>query len=81
MDIVNCPPTWAPIIPPDYAPVDAILATAHARKTHADYEATLKQAKEQQGLNDFKYELYLKKAHENDIRMEIFQLGSIDIYV
>lgn len=70
-----------PIIQPDYAPVDAIFAAAHARKSHADYEAIVKHAKGELALNEYKYELYLKKAHENDIRMEIFQLSSIDVYV
>jgi hypothetical protein len=72
---------WFPIIQPDYAPLDSILATANARKVHADYEASIKQHKEQNSLDNYKYELYLKKAHENDIRMEIFKLGSIDVYV
>ena len=68
-------------IQPDYAPLDSILATANARKVHADYEASIKQGKEQNSLDNYKYELYLKKVHENDIRMEIFKPGSIDVYV
>ena len=49
-------------IQPDYAPLDSILATANARKVHADYEASIKQGKEQNSLDNYKYELYLKKC-------------------
>lgn len=67
--------TW-----PSYAPVDSILAIAHARKNEELYDTYVKKHKEYLELKDYQYEIYVKKAHENIIRIEISMVNTIDVY-
>jgi len=73
--------TWFPIVPPSYANVEGILADVHARKNEEKWEEYHKQFVEKIHLRDYLYDTYLKKAHENQIRMEIFHVSTIDVYV
>jgi len=66
---------------PDYAPVDSILAVAHARKNEELYDTHVKKHKEHLEQKEELFEIYVKKAHENTIRMEIFMINTIDLYV
>ena len=72
---------WFPIVQPSYANVDAILADVHARKNDEKWEEYNKQLIEKIHLRDYLYDLYLKRTHEKQIRMEIFNASSIDVYV
>ena len=73
--------TWSPIVAPSYANVDGILADVHARKNEEKWEEYNKQLTEKIQLRDYLYEIYVKKAHENIIRMEISMVNTIDMYV
>ena len=73
--------TWFPIVPPSYSNVDGILADVHARKNEEKWEEYNKQLTEKIQLRDYLYEIYVKKAHENIIRMEISMVNTIDMYV
>ena len=73
--------TWFPIVPPSYANVDSILADVHARKNEEKWDEYHKQSIEKIHLKDYLYDIYLKRAHENHIRMEIFNVSTIDFYV
>jgi hypothetical protein len=66
---------------PDYAPVNSILAVAHTRKNEELYDTYIKKHKEYQEQKDYLYEIYVKKAHENIIRMEVSMVNTIDFYV
>jgi len=70
-----------PIVLPSNFPSTSDLASVHARKGEENWDNLVKQAKEQIARKDYIYELYVKRAHENEIRMEIFHVSSIDLYV
>jgi hypothetical protein len=70
-----------PIVLPSNFPSTSDLASVHARKGQENWDNLVEQAKEQIARKDYIYELYVKRAHENEIRMEIFHAGSIDVYV
>jgi hypothetical protein len=73
--------TWFPVVPPSYADVDGILADVHARKNEERWDEYNKQLTEKIQLRDYLYDVYLKRAHEKQIRMEIFHVSTIDFLV
>jgi hypothetical protein len=73
--------TWFPVVAPSYANVDGILADVHARKNEERWDEYNKQLTEKIQLRDYLYDVYLKRAHEKQIRMEIFHASTIDLYV
>ena len=73
--------TWFPVVQPSYANVDGILADVHARKNEERWDEYNKQLTEKIHLRDYLYDLYLKRAHEKHIRMEIFNVSTLDFYV
>ena len=72
---------WFPIVQPSYANVDAILADVHARKNEEKWEEYNKQLIEKIHLRDYLYDLYLKRSHEKQIRMDIYNVSTIDFFV
>ena len=72
---------WFPIVTPSYANVDGILADVHAQKTKEHRDALHEIKIQQIELRNYLYDLYLKRAHENCIRMEIYNVSTIDYYV
>ena len=66
---------------PSYANVDGILADVHARKNEERWDEYNKQLTEKIHLRDYLYDIYLKRAHEKQIRMEIFHVSTIDFLV
>jgi len=72
--------TWFPVVQPSYANVEGILADVHARKNEERWDEYNKQLTEKIQLRDYQYEIYVKKAHENIIRMEISMINTIDLY-
>ena len=72
---------WFPIVAPSYANVDGILADVHARKNEERWDEYNKQLTEKIQLRDYLYDVYLKRAHEKQIRMEIFHVSTIDFLV
>jgi hypothetical protein len=72
---------WFPVVAPSYANVDGILADVHARKNEERWDEYNKQLTEKIQLRDYLYDVYLKRAHEKQIRMEIFHVSTIDLYV
>jgi hypothetical protein len=73
--------TWFPVVQPSYANVEGILADVHARKNEERWDEYNKQLTEKIHLRDYLYDLYLTRAHEKQIRMEIFHVSTIDFYV
>ena len=73
--------TWFPIVPPSYANVDGILADVHARKNEEKWDEYNKQLVQKIQLRDYLYDLYSKRLHENQIRMEIYNVNTIDFLV
>jgi hypothetical protein len=73
--------TWFPIVQPSYANVDGILADVHAKKNEEKWEEYNKQLIQKIHLRDYLYDLYSKRTHENQIRMEIYNVSTIDFFV
>ena len=73
--------TWFPIVPPSYSNVDGILADVHARKNEEKWDEYNKQLVQKIQLRDYLYDLYSKRLHENQIRMEIYNVSTIDFLV
>lgn len=72
---------WFPIVLPSNFPTDTDLAAVHAQKSKEQRD-TLHEIKIQEiELRDYLYDLYVKKTHENYLRMEIYNISTIDIYV
>ena len=70
-----------PIVLPSNFPSTSDLASVHSRKGQENWDNLVEQAKEQIARKDYLYELYVKRAHENQIRMEIFNVSTIDFYI
>ena len=70
-----------PIVQPSYANVDGILADVHARKNEEKWEVYNKELIQKIQLRDYLYDLYSKRSHENHIRMEIYNVSTIDFFV
>ena len=73
--------TWFPIVAPSYANIDGILADVHARKNEERWDEYNKQLIEKINLRDYLFDLYLKRAHENQVVKEIYNITTIDFYV
>ncbi len=70
-----------PIVQPSYANVDGILADVHARKNEEKWDEYNKELIQKIQLRDYLYDLYSKRLHENHIRMEIYNVSTIDFFV
>lgn len=73
--------TLFPVVHPSYFPTDGDLAQAHMLKEHARHEALVEMKKINMDRRDYLYDIYMKKVHESQIRMEIFNCSTIDFYV
>jgi hypothetical protein len=72
---------WFPIVEPPALPDKSDELTRRIEKHQEDYRASLKQKKVQDELEDIQFQLYLKKAEQNRIRLEIFTNRKVDFYV
>jgi hypothetical protein len=72
---------WFPIVLPSHSPTDTDLAAVHAQKTKERRDTLHEIIICEIELRDYLYDLYVKKTHENCIRMEIYSISTIDIYV
>jgi hypothetical protein len=72
---------WFPIVEPPSIPNRSDEHTRRIEKHQEDYRASLKQKKVQDELEDIQFQLYLKKAEQNRIRLEIFTNRKLDMYV
>ena len=70
-----------PLVEPPALPNSTDALTRRIEKNQEDYRASLKQKKVQDELEDIQFQLYLKKAEQNRIRLEIFTNRKLDMYV
>jgi hypothetical protein len=56
-------------------------AERRIEKHQEEYRALLEQKKVQDKIQDITFELYVKKAEQNKLRLEIFQNRKLDLYV
>lgn len=70
-----------PIVLPSNFPTKGDLAEVHALKGTEQYRIQVEQKLRNEHLRDYIFELYLKKVHETEIRMEIFKCTTVDFYV
>ena len=72
---------WFTIVEPPALPNKSDELTRRIEKHQEDYRVSLKQKKVQEQLEDIQFQLYLKKAEQNKIRLEIFTNRKIDMYL
>jgi len=72
---------WFPLVEPSAHPNKTDELQRRVEKHQEDYRASLKQKKVQDELEDIQFQLYLKKAEQNRIRLEIFTNRKLDMYV
>ena len=72
---------WFPLVEPSALPNKTDELQRRVEKHQEDYRASLKQKKVQDQLEDIQFQLYLKKAEQNRIRLEIFTNRKLDMYV
>lgn len=70
-----------PLVEPPALPNSSDALTRRIEKNHEEYKVSLKQKKIQNELEDIQFQLYLKKAEQNRIRLEIFTNRKLDMYV
>lgn len=70
-----------PIVEPPAHPDKSDALQRRVEKHHEEYKVSLKQKKVQDQLEDIQFQLYLKKAEQNRIRLEIFTNRKLDMYV
>lgn len=70
-----------PMIRPSGYPDKTDAAERRIEKHQEEYRALLEQKKVQDKIQDITFELYVKKAEQNKLRLEIFQNRKLDFYV
>ena len=70
-----------PMVRPSGYPDKTDALERRVEKHHEEYRALLEQKKVQDKIQDIAFELYVKKAEQNKLRLEIFQNRKLDLYV
>jgi len=70
-----------PMIHPSGYPDKTDVTQRRIEKHQEEYHASLEQKKVQDKIQDIAFELYVKKAEQNKLRLEIFNNRKLDIYV
>jgi len=70
-----------PTVQPSGYPDKTDALERRVEKHHEEYRALLEQKKVQDKIEDIAFELYVKKAEQNKLRLEIFQNRKLDLYV
>ena len=72
---------WYPMVQPGGEPNRTEALERRAEKLTEDYKQALKMKKMDDKIDDLEFELYVKKAERNQLRLEIFTNRKLDIYV
>jgi hypothetical protein len=72
---------WYPMVQPGGEPTKTDALERRAEKLTEDYKQALKMKKMENKIDDLEFELYVKKAERNQLRLEIFTNRKIDILV
>jgi len=72
---------WFPIVDATGYPQKTDGTQRRIEKHQEEYRAIVKAAKAEEKLDDLLFELYCKKAEQQEIRLEIFTNRKLDFYV
>jgi hypothetical protein len=72
---------WYPMLGPAITPTHTDLAERRAERIQEEYKQALKMEKIKDKIDDLEFELYVKKAEQNQLRLEIFTNRKLDLYV
>jgi len=72
---------WYPMVQPGGEPTKTDALERRAERLQEEYKQALKMKKVKDKIDDLEFELYVKKAEQNQLRLEIFTNRKLDIYV
>ena len=72
---------WYPMVQPGGEPTKTDALERRAERLQEEYAQALKMKKIKDKIDDLEFELYVKKAERNQLRLEIFTNRKLDIYV
>ena len=72
---------WYPMVQPGGDPTKTDALERRAERLQEEYAQALKMKKVKDKIDDLEFELYVKKAERNQLRLEIFTNRKLDIYV
>ena len=72
---------WYPMVQPGGEPTKTDALERRAERLQEEYAQALKMKKVKDKIDDVEFELYVKKAERNQLRLEIFTNRKLDIYV
>ena len=72
---------WYPMVQPGGEPTKTDALERRAERLQEEYAQALKMHKVKNKIDDLEFELYVKKAERNQLRLEIFTNRKVDILV
>jgi len=69
------------MVQPGGEPTKTDALERRAERLQEEYKQALKMKKVKDKIDDLEFELYVKKAEQNQLRLEIFTNRKLDIYV
>ena len=72
---------WYPMLDAADYPTKADALERRTERLEEEYKQALKMKKVKDKIDDLEFELYVKKAERNQLRLEIFTNRKLDIYV
>ena len=70
---------WYPMVQPGGDPTKTDALERRAERLQEEYAQALKMKKVKDKIDDLEFELYVKKAERNQLRLEIFTNRKVDI--
>ena len=71
---------WYPMVAAADYPTKAAALERRAARLDEEYKQALKMKKEINKIQDLEFELYVKKAEQNQLSLEIFTNRKLDLY-
>ena len=72
---------WYPMVQPGGEPTKTDALERRQERLEEEYKQALKMKKVKDKIDDLDFELYVKKAERNQLRLEIFTNRKVDILV
>ena len=72
---------WYPMLGVADYPTKTDALERRAQRLEEEYKQALKMTKVKDKIDDLEFELYVKKAEQNQLRLEIFTNRKVDIFV
>jgi adenosine deaminase len=69
------------MVQPEGYPNKTDALERRAQRLEEEYKQALKMTKVKDKIDDLEFELYVKKAEQNQLRLEIFTNRKVDIFV